>query len=550
MPTTETEPILELEDLTVAFDVAGGRFQAVRGVTQTLRPRESIAIIGESGSGKTVTAHAILDLIRPPGRICSGNVRFKGRDCLAMSKRERRALFGKGIAAIFQDPQKHLNPVLPVGWQIAEVLRIHGVSRREANRRALELMERVGIPDPVARRHDFPHEFSGGQRQRIMIAMAIALNPEVLIADEPTTALDVTIQAQILELLRKIQHEDGMSLIIITHDLGVAADISEQVLVMKNGCFVERGYTNTVFKVPQHPYTKALLAARQRKRSSFYEPISHRPLLRVDAVEINYGPVKAVAGISLEILAGEIVCIVGELGSGKSTLASAILGLRPPNQGKIRFHSKNLSDLDRDEMREFRRSVQAVFQDPFSSLNPQMNVRSIICEGWAIHRGLLDKDKWTERATALVERVGLRPGDLYRYPSQFSGGQQQRIAIARALALEPKLLVCDEAVSSLDMSIQAQVIELLEEIRDRIGLAIIFISHDLDLVRSFADRVIVMRNGVVVEEGTPETLFGKPRTDYTKLLIASSPAPNPEQQADRRRQLAALTMSWQQASLA
>jgi peptide/nickel transport system ATP-binding protein len=529
----EPKPLLEIDRLSVDFPTPDGLFSAVRNVTITIAQNESLAVIGESGSGKSVTASAVMSLLdSPPARI-QGDIRFKGRSLFSMTVRQRRDLYGRRIAMVFQDPLTHLNPVYPVGWQVAEVCRIHGMTRAEANDRAVKLLDRVGIPDVRRRMHDFPHEFSGGQRQRVMIAMAMALSPDLLIADEPTTALDVTVQAQILDLLRDLRAEAGMALMMITHDLGVAADIAEKVVVMRRGEIVESGEIGQVFAAPGDAYTRQLLTDRSEEYRS-QAPGEAPVILEIDRVGVRYGSFEAVRDVSVSLRKGGILGIVGESGSGKSSLASTILRLREPSSGTIRFHGRDIFALGRNETVHFHRGVQAIFQDPFSSLNPRMTVLKVISEPWLLHPGVLPRDRWRGRAAELLGMVGLAPSDLDKYPGEFSGGQRQRIAIARALALEPEIIVCDEAVSALDMTVQAQVITLLADLRTRLGLSYVFIAHDLTLVRKFADEVLVMKAGEVVEQGGAEEIFSRPARLYTRQLIAASPVPDPMRQAERR----------------
>jgi len=533
----QNSPVLEVENLVINFQTPSGVFEAVRNISFRVDRNESVAIIGESGSGKSVTANAVLGLLDcPPGRIKSGDIRFCGRSLLTMPLRERRDLYGRRIAMVFQDPLTHLNPVYPVGWQIAEVCRIHGMPRREANEHALDLMVRVGIIDPHKRFGAYPHQFSGGQRQRIMIAMAMAMQPDLLIADEPTTALDVTVQARILDLLRRLQSETGMSLLMITHDLGVAADIADRALVMQKGVLVEEGPIKTVFRSPQHAYTRQLLMDRSEEyRSKKLE--NGEILLKVANLDIHYGTHHAVKDVSFTVAKGEIVSIVGESGSGKSTIASAILKLRKTSSGSIEYRGREIDSLTGKSLRGYNRAVQAVFQDPYSSLNPRMNVFRILSEPWTLHPDVLPRQKWRNRAEELMDLVGLKASDLEKYPGEFSGGQRQRIAIARALALNPEIVVCDEAVSALDMTIQAQIISLLTRLRRELGLSYVFIAHDLTLVEKFADRVLVMKSGEIVEQGTTADVFGAPKDDYTRRLIAASPVADPDLQAERRRNL-------------
>lgn len=535
-------PILEIRGLTVGFHVADTFVTAVDNVSFDVRRGETLAILGESGSGKSVSAMSVMNLIDlPPGEIVSGEVLFDGRNVLEMSKAERRALNGKRIAIIFQDPLAHLNPVYTVGWQIAETFRAHHeVPQKGAMAEAIRLLDRVGIPDAEQRANQYPHEFSGGQRQRIMIAMALALRPELLIADEPTTALDVTIQAQILGLLKELQQEMGMSVIMITHDLKVAASLGDRLVVMYRGKVVETGEVRTVFESPQHPYTQKLFAAAvgaegpgadRRAKGPMASPLlSVRDLTKTYALRgrglFSAGrEILAVKGFNLDVGTGETVGIVGESGSGKSTVARVLLRLNEPTSGTAMYKGKDIFRMNDRELFAHRRNIQMIFQDPYASLNPRMSIGQIIAEPWTIHRDLTPKAQWKQRVGALLEMVGLQPDHHSRYPHQFSGGQRQRVAIARALASEPELIICDEAVSALDVSIQAQVIDLLAQLRDRMGLAYIFITHDLPVVRNFADRIIVMKGGEVVEQGTAEAIFGNPTHPYTQQLLAAIPRP-------------------------
>jgi peptide/nickel transport system ATP-binding protein len=540
----DTEHVLEVRDLAVEFHTVQGRVRAVRDVSFYLDRGETLAILGESGSGKSVSASAIMNLIdSPPGYITQGSITYRGQDLLGMSAAQRRQINGCKIAMIFQDPLAHLNPVYPVGWQIAELLRAHGVDKTRANAKALELMQRVGLPNAQERFDAYPHQFSGGQRQRLMIAMALGLEPDILIADEPTTALDVTVQAQILELLQELQAETGMGLLLITHDLGVVADIADRVVVMNGGEIVEAGTTRDVFKHPRHAYTQKLIAAAPGKgvmhTGSDVPGAQTAPLLQVEDVVKYYGGLKALKGASFSLMPGETLAIVGESGSGKSTLARTLLRLEEPTSGRALYKGRDLFALSPRELFEIRREIQMVFQDPTQSLNPRMRVEQLISEAWAIHRDLLPRAQWSERVAQLLLQVGLLPEHAQRYPHQFSGGQRQRIAIARALAMSPELIICDEAVSALDVSIQAQVIELLDELRRSLNLSYIFIAHDLPVVRDFADRVIVMQNGEIVEIGTVEQIFNNPQQPYTRDLLAASLEADPDIQAARRAQRAA-----------
>jgi peptide/nickel transport system ATP-binding protein len=528
--------LLEVRNLTVDFHTAQGTVHAVRDVSWHLDRGECLAILGESGSGKSVSASAIMNLIDcPPGEIVTGEILFEGADLLKKSGEERRQLNGKRIAMIFQDPLSHLNPVYTVGFQIEEIMTAHGWPADKARARCLELLERVGIPDFANKVDAYPHQFSGGQRQRLMIAMALALKPDILIADEPTTALDVTVQAQILALLEELQQETGMGLLLITHDLGVVAEIADRVVVMNSGQIVETGSAAEVYRAPAHPYTKKLIGAVPGG-GDMAQPLDTgiAPILEINGLSKHYGAFAALDNASLTVLPGETVAIVGESGSGKSTLAKCLLRLVDASMGEALWQGRDLVTMPPADLFRMRRDIQMVFQDPTQSLNPRMSVYQIISEAWAIHPDILPKPQWKERVRDLLEQVGLSADHMFRYPHQFSGGQRQRIAIARALALEPKLIVCDEAVSALDVSIQAQVIELLTRLQDELGLSYLFIAHDLPLVRDFAHRVVVMQGGRIVEQGPVAQIFDAPRMNYTRNLMAASLHPDPEVQAERR----------------
>lgn len=527
--------LLEVKNLSVEFHTLAGTVKAVKGVSYHLDRGETLAILGESGSGKSVSASAILNLIdMPPGKITSGEILFDGKNLLDLNASERRQINGRRIAMIFQDPLSHLNPVYTVGWQIAEMMTTHGTPQTEAEAHTLRLLARVGIPNPEAAINRYPHEFSGGQRQRLMIAMALAMKPDVLIADEPTTALDVTVQADVLALLEELQHETGMGVMIITHDLGVVAEIADRVVVMNAGEVVETGTTHQVYKHPQHPYTKKLIGAAPG-RGEMHPPLPKvEPVLSVRNVSKSYGTFRALNGVSFDLMPGETLAVVGESGSGKSTLARILLRLDEPNGGEARWKGRDLFTMSPAELFVLRRDLQMVFQDPTQSLNPRMSVFQLISEAWVIHPDILPKEKWRTRVAELLAQVGLRPEHANRYPHQFSGGQRQRIAIARALALEPELIICDEAVSALDVSVQAQVIDLLDGLRRQMGIAFIFIAHDLPVVRDFADHVMVMQKGAVVEIGTVQQIFDHPRQPYTQALLAAGLDPDPEIQAQRR----------------
>jgi len=527
--------LLEVRNLSVEFHTAVGVVKAVRHMSYHLDRGETLAILGESGSGKSVSSSAIMNLIdMPPGRISSGEILLDGVDLLTMPLSQRREINGRKIAMIFQDPLSHLNPVYTVGWQIREALTTHGTDSTKAQAEALRLLGRVGIPDPEHALDKYPHEFSGGQRQRVMIAMALALRPDLLIADEPTTALDVTVQAEVLALLKELQRETGMAVLIITHDLGVVAEIADRVVVMEKGVLVEAGTVREVYKNPQHPYTKKLIAAAPGK-GEMHQPLKGaEPVLSVRDVRKNYGAFAALKGVSFDLLAGETLAVVGESGSGKSTLARILLRLDEPDSGSALWKGRDLFQLSPAELYKLRRDLQMVFQDPTQSLNPRMTVYQLISEAWVIHPDILPKAKWRERVAELLTQVGLGPEHMGRYPHQFSGGQRQRIAIARALALQPQLIICDEAVSALDVSVQAQVIALLDGLRKQMGIAFIFIAHDLPVVRDFADHVMVMQKGEVVELGTVREIFETPKQTYTQALLAAGLDPDPDVQAQNR----------------
>ena len=537
-----TQPILRIDGLTVDFLSDDEPVRAVDDVSFHVCPGETLVILGESGSGKSVSTSTVMGLVDcPPGDIVAGAIHFQGMDLARLGDEARRAVNGRRIAMIFQDPLAYLNPVYTVGRQIAEVYTSHGVAAgAQARARAIDLLRRVGIPEPETRVDCYPHQFSGGQRQRVMIAMAIALEPDILIADEPTTALDVSVQAQILDLLRDLQRERRMALILITHDLEVAAAMADRVIVMNAGQIVEAGPAREVFTQPRHAYTRKLTtalphgpAAEQQHRRA---PAGRREvLLRVEHLVKEYPlssglfgarrMLRAVDDVSFELCKGETLGIVGESGSGKSSMARLLLRLFDATSGAAHYQGQDIFRMDDAQMRVFRRKVQMVFQDPFGSMNPRMNVHDIISEPWAIHGDILPRPRWRDRVAELLELVGMKPEHALRYPHQFSGGQRQRIAIARALASEPELVVCDEAVSALDVSIQAQVIDLLADLRQRLGLSYLFITHDLPIARHFADRILVMQRGKVVEQGDTQAIFERPRHEYTRSLLAATPRP-------------------------
>jgi len=526
-------PLLDVRDLSVAFTSGGHTTVAVDRISFKIGRGQCVALVGESGSGKSVSALSVLKLLPyPAASHPSGQVLFNGRDLLAMDDREMRGIRGNDISIIFQEPMTSLNPLHTIERQIGEVLQLHrGLRGTKARARIVELLTQVGIPEPETRLGSYPHQLSGGQRQRVMIAMALANEPDLLIADEPTTALDVTVQAQILALLSDIQRRLGMSLLFITLDLGIVRRIADVVCVMNQGKIVEQGKVEGVFASPQHPYTKALLAAEPKP-----DPAPPRPgapvVMTVDDLKVWFpikrglmrkvvGQIKAVDGVSIAIRQGETLGVVGESGSGKTTLGLALMRLIS-SDGPIVFLGRDIQGLRFKEMRPIRRDMQIVFQDPFGSLSPRMSVADIIAEGLGVHQPNLTAAEREQRVIKALQEVGLDPATRFRYPHEFSGGQRQRISIARAVVLEPSFIVLDEPTSALDMLLQAQMVDLLRALQRRRDLTYMFISHDLRVVASLASHLIVMRNGKVVEEGDAADLFENPRTDYTRALFAAA----------------------------
>ena len=527
------QPLLDVRDLSVAFHQPSGDTIAVDHVSFSIQRGQCAALVGESGSGKSVSALSVLKLLPyPTASHPSGSVLFKGRDLLTMSEREMRGVRGNDISIIFQEPMTSLNPLHTIESQIGEILQLHqGVSGQMARSRTLELLTQVGIPDPQTRLRSYPHQLSGGQRQRVMIAMALANEPDLLIADEPTTALDVTVQAQILALLAEIRQRLGMSLLFITHDLGIVRRIADVVCVMNGGKIVEQGPVEDVFTAPKHPYTRALLAAEPKP-----DPAPPRPespiVISTDDLKVWFpikrgllrstvGHIKAVDGVSLSVRKGETLGVVGESGSGKTTLGLALLRLIS-SDGPIVFLGNEIQGLRFEEMRPYRRDMQIVFQDPFGALSPRMSVGDIVAEGLSVHQKSLSQTEREARVIQALRDVGLDPATRFRYPHEFSGGQRQRISIARAVVLEPNFVVLDEPTSALDMLFQAQMVDLLRELQRRRDLTYMFISHDLRVVASLASHLIVMRDGKVVEEGAAADLFKRPQTNYTRALFAAA----------------------------
>ncbi len=529
--TAAGEPILESRGLHVRFSTPNGEVHAVRGVDLEVRAGETIAIVGESGSGKSQLMMATMGLLAQNGRT-EGSVRFRGQELLGLSARALNRYRGQKLSMIFQEPMTSLDPLYTIGRQIAEPLVHHkGINRAQARPRVLELLKLVGIPEPERRLDSYPHELSGGQRQRAMIAMALANGPEILIADEPTTALDVTIQAQILDLLAGLQRRLGMAIVFITHDLGIVRDFAERVYVMQEGRVVETGPTGRILAQPEHAYTRMLLAAEPEGRKP---PVpAGEPLLmegRDLKVVFRLGggwlsrdrhEIRAVDGIDLALREGQTLGVVGESGSGKSTLGRALLRLLP-SEGAIRYKGRDLQGQDRAALRPLRRELQLVFQDPFGSLSPRMTVGQIVTEGLLVHEPELSAKERDRRAAQALEEVQLDPLMRNRFPHEFSGGQRQRIAIARAMILKPKLVVLDEPTSALDRSVQKQVLALLRGLQAANGLTYIFISHDLAVVRAMADEVLVMKDGRVVEQGVTEAIYERPHEAYTRALIAAA----------------------------
>jgi microcin C transport system ATP-binding protein len=527
------DPLLSVRDLSVAFHQGGKTSTAVDRISFNISKGETVALVGESGSGKSVTALSVMKLLAyPAASHPSGQILFKGKDLLSVSEPELRKTRGNDITMIFQEPMTSLNPLHVISQQIGEVLKLHqGMSEKAARARALELMHQVGIRDPEKRLDAYPHQLSGGQRQRVMIAMALANEPELLIADEPTTALDVTVQAQILKLLADLKAKSGMSLLFITHDLGIVRKIADRVCVMTKGKIVETGRTAEIFARPQHEYTKHLLAAEpkgQPPQTDHSSPIVMRGEdikvwfpIKKGLMRRTVDHVKAVDGIDVTIRAGQTLGIVGESGSGKTTLGLA-LSRMISSTGAIKFSGRDINALSFKQMRPLRREMQIVFQDPFGSLSPRMPIADIIAEGLRVHEPKLSESERDSRVVAALNEVGLDPSLRFRYPHEFSGGQRQRIAIARAMVLNPRFVMLDEPTSALDMSVQAQVVDLLRRLQKDHQLAYLFISHDLKVVRALANEMIVMRNGKIVEQGPSADVFSKPQTDYTKALMAAA----------------------------
>jgi microcin C transport system ATP-binding protein len=527
------QPLIEVRNLSVRFVSGGNVVDAVKGVSFDITKGETTALVGESGSGKTVSALSILKLLPYPACMHpSGEIRFRGIDLLKAGEPVMRDIRGEKISIIFQEPMTSLNPLHSIEKQVGEIMKLHhGLDDSKARARVLELLHKVGLDNPERRLNAYPHQLSGGQRQRVMIAMALANEPDLLIADEPTTALDVTIQAQILELLNSLQKELHMAMLLITHDLGVVRKMADRVYVMNAGKVVEEGKTAEVFERPQHPYTRHLMSAEPKGRPPQASPgapiVLETENLKVwfpikrGLLRRTVDHVKAVDGLSLKLRVGETLGVVGESGSGKTTLGLALLRL-VSSKGPIAYVGKRIDGMGSREMRPLRKEMQVVFQDPYGSLSPRLSISQIIEEGLLIQSPGMGWDERRSRVAGALEEVGLDPQGQDRYPHEFSGGQRQRIAIARAMVLEPKFVLLDEPTSALDMSVQAQIVDLLRDLQRRHGLAYLFISHDLKVVRALSNYVVVLRHGKVVEEGPSERIFGAPQDPYTKALLAAA----------------------------
>ena len=556
--------LLHITNLTIEFKSESSTIKAVDDVNIEMKKGMAIGIVGESGSGKSVTALAIMQLLPPQANIVSGNIIFNNTNVIKLKPGEMQKLRGNNISMIFQEPMTALNPVMRCGKQVAEsILLYQKLSKKQARKQVIDLFHKVKLPRPEHIYSSYPHQLSGGQKQRIMIAMAIANKPDLLIADEPTTALDVTVQKEIISLLNDLRKESGMGLIFISHDLGVISEVAEEVIVMYKGKIVERGKTDRIFEYPEHPYTVGLLACRppsdkridrlpeiddfmgekadvplnenniKERHISHQMMYNQEPVLKVENLEKRYilstnilgkptDYVRAVADVSFEVFPGETLGLVGESGCGKTTLGRSILRLIQPNGGLVYYDNDELLSLNASSLKKERKRINIVFQDPYSSLNPRMSIGSAIIEPMIVHNLYKNNKERKEKVISLLEKVGLKKEHYNRYPHEFSGGQRQRVVIARTLALNPKFIICDEVVSALDVSVQAKVLNLLNDLKREFGFTYIFISHDLNVVRFMSDRIMVMKDGRIVEIGDADEVFNNPKSDYTKKLIASS----------------------------
>ena len=533
---SESKPVLKVDDLVLK----AGNEVLIDRISFQIEPGEIFALVGESGSGKSLTSLAVMRLLPEAIHVESGDIRLQQQNLFDLPENRMQKVRGKQVAMIFQEPMTSLNPVMKVGEQVAEVLRLHlDLNRRAARQRVVELFEEVGIPEPENRYDWYPHQLSGGQKQRVMIAMALACEPELLIADEPTTALDVTIQAQVLQLLKKLRQQRGLSILFITHDMGVVYEMADRIAVMKKGQIVEQAKKQRFFEQATHPYTQKLLQDAVPKQT--LKPVKEsEKLLELNDLKVHFpikkglfqrtvGYVKAVDGVTLSIEKGQTLALVGESGSGKSTIGQAILRLVNATEGAVHYHiddqSVCLTELNEKKMKPLRKRVQVIFQDPFSALNPRMTISEIIREGLvSLGVGSQNKLDQDHRIDELLVQVGLQPEHKHRYPHEFSGGQRQRIGIARALAVEPELIICDEPTSALDVTVRAQVLSLLEDLQQRYGLSYLFITHDLSIIPAIAHKVAVMQNGLLVEQGSVEEILHHPQQAYTQQLLNSAPA--------------------------